>query len=61
MSNVLDTTAVGREGGDNAKELMAAYVATAPSMVFNHTVAAAPAAAKPRSASAGDNLINPGG
>ena len=60
--SILSRTAVGREGGEGAKELMAAYVATGPGMVLNHAVAVEPTASvKPRTANVGDNLINPGG
>ncbi len=42
MSNLLNQVAVGRKGGEDAKELLGAYLGTAPAMALNHTAEAAP-------------------
>ena len=53
MSNLLNQVAVGRKGGDDAKELLGAYLGTAPSMALNHTAEAAPQAPAPAAAAPG--------
>jgi hypothetical protein len=59
MSQLLNTTAVGRKTGDDASEIMQAYVATGPQMAQNHTLGQAPAGTKPKGTGAGDHLIEP--
>ena len=48
MANVLQTAAVSRQSGDNAGEILGAYIATNPAMALNHT--AELAADKPKGA-----------
>lgn len=60
MSNLLDTVAVSRQSGENAGEILGAYLDTAPQMALNRTVEAAPeATAQPKGVAAGDKLIEP--
>lgn len=58
MSSLLNTTAVGRKSGDDAGEILQAYVATNPVMALNRTVEMT-AAAQPKGTGAGDKLIEP--
>lgn len=44
MSNLLNQLAVGRKDGEDAQELLGAYLGTQPNMAFNHTAEAAPSA-----------------
>lgn len=47
MTNLLNTVAVGRKGGEDAKELLGAYLGTAPAMALNHTAEAMPSTPAP--------------
>lgn len=58
MSELLDSTAVGSKSGEDAKEILQAYVATAPVMVLNHTLAAE-VEKRPKGTGAGDQFIEP--
>ena len=58
MSTLLETTAVGRKSGDDAGEILQAYVATNPVMALNRTIEVA-ATAQPKGTGAGDKLIEP--
>lgn len=53
MSKLLDSAAVGTKNGEEAAELLKAYIATNPMMVFNHTPQAA---TQPKGTGAGDHL-----
>lgn len=53
MSNLLNQVAVGRKGGEDAKELLGAYLGTAPAMALNHTAEAMPQAPAPAAAAPG--------
>ncbi len=37
MSSLLNSSAVGRRSGEDAVEILNAYIATGPSMELNHT------------------------
>jgi hypothetical protein len=56
MSELLNRTAVRRETGDNAGELLQAYIATGPALVLNHAVAPS---AQPQGAGAGGGVVEP--
>ncbi len=58
MSNLLNTTAVGRKDGEDAKAILQAYVATSPTMALNRTVEMT-AGNQPKGTGAGDKLIEP--
>jgi len=58
MSSLLNTTAVGRKSGDDAGEILQAYVATNPVMALNRTIEMT-ASAQPKGTGAGDKLIEP--
>ncbi len=55
MANVLQTAAVSRQSGDNAGEILGAYIATNPAMALNHTAELA-AGEKPKQAGAIDPM-----
>ena len=55
MSNLLNSTAVGRRKDDEAGELLQAYIDTAPQMAFTHS-ATPQATAQPRGASAAGSI-----
>lgn len=42
--SILNQLAVGRKDGEDAQELLGAYLGTQPSMAYNHTAEAAPSA-----------------
>lgn len=56
MSKLLDTAAVGQRTGEEAREILGAYIATAPLMVLNHT---STLAKQPKGTGAGDHLVEP--
>ncbi|MDE1151829.1 MAG: hypothetical protein PW788_04750 [Micavibrio sp.] len=58
MSNLLNSTAVGRKSGEDAGEILQAYVATNPMMALNRTMETTPGA-QPKGTAAGDKLIEP--
>ncbi|MBI3441778.1 MAG: hypothetical protein HY052_08290 [Proteobacteria bacterium] len=58
MVGVLDRAAVGVISGEEAGEILQAFISTGPAMVFNHTLGAL-SAQKPRGMGAGDQLIEP--
>jgi hypothetical protein len=45
-SPLLNSAAVSRRSGEDASEILGAYIATNPAMALNHTVEAAPPAPK---------------
>ena len=57
MSNLLNSAAVGTKEGDEAQEILSAYIATQPVMVLSHTLSAQ---SQPKGTGAGDHLITPG-
>ncbi len=58
MSQLLNSLAIGSRSGEDAEELLQAYIATGPVMVLNHTPAAA-VEQRPKGTGAGDHLIEP--
>lgn len=59
MSNLLNSIAVSRRGGEDAAQLLQAYVATPGlQMAENHALEAAPGQ-KPKGTGAGDHLVEP--
>ena len=56
MSDLLNRAAVRRESGENAGELLQAYIATGPALVMNHT---AVPSAQPQGAGAGSGVVEP--
>ncbi|MBI1215094.1 MAG: hypothetical protein GC185_04655 [Alphaproteobacteria bacterium] len=60
MSNLLETVAVSRRSGDDAGEILNAYLGTSPQMALNKTMEAAPeVSAQPKGTAAGDKLVEP--
>lgn len=55
MSSLLNSAAVGRQSGENAGEILSAYIATNPSMELNHTREAA-LETKPKGTAVGDQF-----
>ncbi len=60
-SSLLNSLAVARKSGDDASEILQAYMDTAPEMVLSHIPApAAPGLAKaPKGTGAGDKFLEP--
>jgi len=58
MSNLLNSTAVGRQSGENAGELLDEYFKTQPRMALNRTMEAS-VEKQPKGTGAGDKLIEP--
>ena len=59
MPGILDTIAVSTQSGSNAKEIVAVYIQTGPSMVLNHTPEIAPQpglSAQPRGTTPGGSI-----
>jgi len=56
MSNLLNSVAVGRRSGEDAGEILQAYIQTGPGMVLNHTAEAAPTNKAPNPAGAIDPM-----
>ena len=55
MSSLLNSAAVGRQSGENAGEILSAYIATNPSMELNHTREAS-LETKPKGTAVGDQF-----
>jgi len=58
MSKLLSTAAVGSRSGDDAAEILKAYIETEPVMVLNHALAPEQQT-RPKGTGAGDHLIEP--
>lgn len=58
MSNLLSSIAVSRRGGEDASQILQAYVATGPRMEQNNALEAAPGQ-RPKGTGAGDHLVEP--
>jgi len=56
MSKLLNSAAVGQKSGDDAREILDAYIETMPQMFLNHTLGAEK---RPKGTGAGDHLIEP--
>lgn len=59
MPGILDTIAVSTQSGDNAQQIVAAYIQTGPQMVLNHTPDVAPQmslAAQPKGTTPGGSI-----
>lgn len=57
MSKLLNSMAVGQKTGDEAAEILGAYIETGPGMLLNHTPAGLQK--QPKGTGAGDHLIDP--